>query len=102
MAKDFAEESEYFGQDGLLKWALGIVNIAMWDAWGKVNGQPVWKVLRASRTEVPVYGSGGWLSYSDDELTDNRMEIEKGMARSRQTLGWGFEFLKDKLTQVQS
>lgn len=70
MAKDFAEESEYFGQDGLLKWALGIVNIAMWDAWGKVNGQPIWKMLGASRTEVPVYGSGGWLSYSDDELID--------------------------------
>jgi L-alanine-DL-glutamate epimerase-like enolase superfamily enzyme len=70
MAKDFAEEREYFGQDGLLKWALGIVNIAMWDAWGKVNEQPIWKMRGASRTEVPVYGSGGWLSYSDDELID--------------------------------
>ena len=68
MATDFNMESEYFGQNGLLKWALASVNIAMWDAWGKVNGQPVWKMLGASRTEVPVYGSGGWLSYSDDEL----------------------------------
>ena len=68
MAADFAKESEYFGQNGLLKWAMASVNIAMWDAWGKTNGQPVWKMLGASRTEVPVYGSGGWLSYSDEEL----------------------------------
>jgi len=70
MAVDFNIESEYLGQNGLLKWVLGSVNIAMWDAWGKVNNQPVWKLLGASRTEVPVYGSGGWLSYSDKELID--------------------------------
>lgn len=68
LARDFAIESEYFGNNGLLKWVLGVVNLAMWDAWGKVNGQPVWKLLGASRTEVPVYGSGGWLSYGDEEL----------------------------------
>ena len=70
MARDFSNESEYFGQNGLLKWALAPVNIAMWDAWGKVNQQPVWKMLGASRTAVPVYGSGGWLSYTDEELID--------------------------------
>ncbi|MCU0779082.1 MAG: mandelate racemase/muconate lactonizing enzyme family protein [Akkermansiaceae bacterium] len=70
LAQDFATESEYFGHNGLLKWVLGVVNIAMWDAWGKTNGQPVWKMLGASRADVPVYGSGGWLSYTDDELID--------------------------------
>lgn len=70
LARDFAIESEYFGSKGLLKWVLGAVNLAMWDAWGKTNGQPVWKLLGASRTEVPVYGSGGWLSYTDEELVD--------------------------------
>jgi L-alanine-DL-glutamate epimerase-like enolase superfamily enzyme len=42
----------------------------MWDAWGRVNDQPVWKMLGANRNEVPVYGSGGWLSYSDEELIE--------------------------------
>jgi len=61
-------ESEYFGNVGLNRWALGAINIAMWDAWGKTLGQPIWKMLGTYRDEVPVYGSGGWLSYSMDEL----------------------------------
>ncbi len=87
MAADFNKESEYFGQNGLLKWALASVNIAMWDTWGKVNGQPVWKILGASRTEVPVYGSGGWLSYTDEELID---EVSGYKAR-------GFQAVKIKV-----
>src|SRR5690606_32756308 len=43
---------------------------SMWDAWGKVNGQPIWKMLGAHSTEIPVYGSGGWLSYTDEELIE--------------------------------
>lgn len=63
-------EFEYFGAVGLLRWARGIVNLAMWDARGRRAGQPVGQLLgdgpKAAR--VPVYGSGGWLSYRDDEL----------------------------------
>jgi len=60
--------NEYFGQEGINRWAQAAYNIAMWDAWCKILGQPIWKVLGASRTEVPIYGSGGWISYSTDEL----------------------------------
>jgi L-alanine-DL-glutamate epimerase-like enolase superfamily enzyme len=62
--------SEYFGSVGLNKWAAGAINVAMWDAWGKTLRQPVWKMLGAWRESVPVYGSGGWLSYSLAELVD--------------------------------
>lgn len=61
-------ETEYFGNVGLNRWAIGALNIAMWDAWGKALGQPIWKILGTYREEVAVYGSGGWLSYSMDEL----------------------------------
>jgi L-alanine-DL-glutamate epimerase-like enolase superfamily enzyme len=60
--------NEYFGQEGINRWAQAAYNIAMWDAWCKILGQPIWKVLGSSRTEVPIYGSGGWLSYSIEEL----------------------------------
>ncbi|WP_026904751.1 mandelate racemase/muconate lactonizing enzyme family protein [Pedobacter glucosidilyticus] len=62
--------NEYFGMEGLNRWAQGAFNIAMWDAWAKILGQPVWKVLGASKREIPIYGSGGWISYSPDELID--------------------------------
>jgi len=60
--------NEYFGNEGINRWAQAAYNIAMWDAWCKILGQPIWKVLGTSRTSVPIYGSGGWLSYSVDEL----------------------------------
>lgn len=66
--EDIGNEHEYFGHNGLQKWAAATLNVAMWDAWTKKLGQPIWKVLGTTVNRVPVYGSGGWLSYSDDEL----------------------------------
>jgi len=62
------KECEYFGNPGLHRWAAGSVNIAMWDAWAKCLGVPVWKLFGVYRDRVPLYGSGGWLSYSNAEL----------------------------------
>lgn len=59
---------EYFGNQGLLRWAQAAINIAMWDAWGKAQNQPVYKLLGATKEKVNIYGSGGWISYSIDEL----------------------------------
>ncbi|MDN3669551.1 mandelate racemase/muconate lactonizing enzyme family protein [Echinicola jeungdonensis] len=64
------QANEYFGQDGINRWAQAAYNIAMWDAQGKVLGQPVWKILGKAREKVPIYGSGGWISYSLEELID--------------------------------
>lgn len=79
--------NEYFGLEGVNRWAQAAFNIAMWDAWCKTLGQPIWKVLGTSRTEVPIYGSGGWLSYSVDELID-----EVGGYKAR-----GFQAVKIKV-----
>ena len=65
-----AAESEYFGNQGVNRWAAGAINVAMWDAWAKSLGQPVWKLFGVHRDRVPVYGSGGWLSYSISELIE--------------------------------
>ncbi|MCF7688485.1 MAG: mandelate racemase/muconate lactonizing enzyme family protein [Cephaloticoccus sp.] len=62
------KEFEYFGAVGLLRWARGLVNIAMWDAKGKQAGKSVRSMIGSVVDSVPVYGSGGWLSYSNDEL----------------------------------
>jgi L-alanine-DL-glutamate epimerase-like enolase superfamily enzyme len=65
---EFEAQSEYFGQAGTQRWALGSVNVAMWDAWAKTLGQPVWRLFGVCGDRVPIYGSGGWLSYSLEEL----------------------------------
>lgn len=62
-------------------------NIAMWDAWCKILKQPIWKVLGASAKKIPAYGSGGWISYSVEELLD---EVKGYAAR-------GFKAVKIKV-----
>ncbi len=62
--------SEYFGNQGLLRWAQSAINLAMWDAWGKTLGQPIFKILGTYQEKVPLYGSGGWISYSIEELIE--------------------------------
>jgi L-alanine-DL-glutamate epimerase-like enolase superfamily enzyme len=66
----YDREAEYFGNSGIHRWACGSINVAMWDAWAKTLGQPVWKLFGSYRDRVPLYGSGGWLSYSIPELLD--------------------------------
>lgn len=66
----YEREAEYFGITGIHRWALGLINIAMWDAWAKHLRQPVWRLFGVCHSRVALYGSGGWLSYSLDELLE--------------------------------
>lgn len=66
--EDLNHANEYFGMEGINRWAQAAYNMAMWDAWCKKLGQPIWKVLGGSRKPISIYGSGGWSSYTPDEL----------------------------------
>lgn len=70
-------ENEYFGRNGIQKWAAATANVAMWDAWAKTLGVPVQKLFGTTGKKIPVYGSGGWLSYSDQELLDEVLDYKK-------------------------
>lgn len=70
-------ETEYFGNIGLLRWAYGAVNVAMWDAWGKTLCQPVYKLFGCNGKKIPVYGSGGWINYTNEELLDEVTAYKK-------------------------
>ena len=75
--KDYEIESEYFGIVGLQRWALAALNVAMWDAWSRANGQPIYRMFGCHRRPIPVYGSGGWISYTDEELVDEVVNYKK-------------------------
>lgn len=85
--KDYEMESEYFGILGLQRWALATLNVALWDVWGKTLKQPIWKLFGYHIDRIPVYGSGGWLSYTDQELME---EVVKYKSR-------GFQAVKIKV-----
>ncbi len=77
LIEDWRGEVEYFGQEGLLAWAGSIISIAMWDARGKAESKSIVDLLGGKARKIPVYGSGGWLSYSDGELVDEAISYKK-------------------------
>jgi L-alanine-DL-glutamate epimerase-like enolase superfamily enzyme len=53
---------------GLAGYALSALDIALWDVAGKAANLPLAKLWGASAVRVDAYGSGGWGSYSIDDL----------------------------------
>jgi L-alanine-DL-glutamate epimerase-like enolase superfamily enzyme len=74
---DWDKEAEYFGNKGIQNCSVAALNIAMWDAWGKILDKPIWKILGYNAKKIPVYGSGGWLSYSEKELIEEVLDYKK-------------------------
>ena len=56
------------GRKGLMYCALSAIDIALWDLKGKFFDLPLYRLLGGNKTAVPVYASGGWTSYDDDQL----------------------------------
>ena len=59
------------GTKGLGMQAISAVDIALWDLKAKLLGLPVSTLLGRVRDEVPIYGSGGFVSFSDDEIGED-------------------------------
>jgi L-alanine-DL-glutamate epimerase-like enolase superfamily enzyme len=55
---------------GIAGYAVGALDIGLWDLVGKVAGLPLYKLWGAVTDRVPAYGSGGWPKYSTDDLVN--------------------------------
>lgn len=58
------------GRPGVAAMAISAVDAALWDLKAKLLGRPLVKLLGAARDAAPVYGSGGFTSYSQRHLRD--------------------------------
>ena len=58
------------GRDGLVATAISAVDTALWDLKAKLLGLPLALLLGRYRDSVPIYGSGGFTTYTDAELRE--------------------------------
>lgn len=57
------------GRPGVVSMAIAAVDNALWDLKAKLLDVPLCKMLGMVRESVPVYGSGGFTSYDDAQLS---------------------------------
>ncbi|MEP7083235.1 MAG: mandelate racemase/muconate lactonizing enzyme family protein [Betaproteobacteria bacterium] len=72
---DFTQYMRGVGRKGLMFCALSAVDLALWDLKGKIFDIPLYRLLGGNKTRVPVYASGGWTSYSDEELVAEALRM---------------------------
>ena len=76
------------GRKGLSFCALSAVDIALWDIKGKVLNMPLFRLLGGNDPVVPIYASGGWTSYSIEELVDEaKMMVARGYKKIKLKVG---------------
>jgi L-alanine-DL-glutamate epimerase-like enolase superfamily enzyme len=56
------------GRSGLAATAIAAIDTSLWDLKSRLLDVPLVKLLGAVRTQVPVYGSGGFTNYEDSRL----------------------------------
>lgn len=63
-------ETRNLGRPGIVSTAISAIDCALWDLKAKLLGLPLVTLLGQVRTGVELYGSGGFTSYSDEQLAD--------------------------------
>jgi L-alanine-DL-glutamate epimerase-like enolase superfamily enzyme len=56
------------GRSGIAACAISAIDTALWDLKARALGLPLANLLGRCRDDVPIYGSGGFTSYSDEQL----------------------------------
>ncbi len=65
-----AVSTRNLGRPGIVASAIAAVDVALWDLKARLLDLPLVSLFGAMRDGVPVYGSGGFTSYSDEQLRD--------------------------------
>ncbi|HWU23946.1 MAG TPA: enolase C-terminal domain-like protein [Nocardioides sp.] len=56
------------GRAGVAGYAISAVDVALWDLKARLLDVPLHHLLGAVRRDVPVYGSGGFTTYDEEQL----------------------------------
>jgi L-alanine-DL-glutamate epimerase-like enolase superfamily enzyme len=86
-------------RQGVAGYAISAVDVALWDLKARVLGLPLHHLLGAVRDDVPVYGSGGFTTYTSDQLRDQleHWTGKQSIPRVKIKIGesWGTDLARD-------
>ncbi len=87
------------GRPGVASMAIAAVDVSLWDLKAKLLGLPLASLLGRIRHEVPVYGSGGFTSMSDEHFAEQLEGWVRrdGIPRVKMKIGtnWGTDEERD-------
>jgi L-alanine-DL-glutamate epimerase-like enolase superfamily enzyme len=76
------------GRPGIVSMAISAVDSALWDLKSRLLELPLVTLLGAIRDSVPVYGSGGFTSYSSKRLQEQLGRwVDAGIPRVKMKIG---------------
>lgn len=86
--QDMAVSIRNLGRPGISSMAMSVVDTALWDLKARCLGVSLATLLGRARPAIPIYGSGGFTSYS---IADLREQLggwaQQGMARVKMKVG---------------
>jgi L-alanine-DL-glutamate epimerase-like enolase superfamily enzyme len=81
-------EIRNLGRPGLVSCALSAVETALWDLAARLANLPLCRLLGRAVDEVPVYGSGGFTTFDDEQLRAQlRGWLDAGFPRVKIKIG---------------
>lgn len=81
-------EVRNLGRPGIASLAISAVDAALWDLRARLADLPLHHLLGVRRTEVPIYGSGGFTSYDEKKLVQQLQGwVEQGIPRVKMKVG---------------
>jgi L-alanine-DL-glutamate epimerase-like enolase superfamily enzyme len=80
------------GLPGVAATAISAVDTSLWDLKARADGLALFHLLGSYRESIPIYGSGGFTSYSETELVEQLTGwVEQGISKVKMKVGkdWG-------------
>ncbi|HLH29590.1 MAG TPA: enolase C-terminal domain-like protein, partial [Terriglobia bacterium] len=76
------------GRPGIASHAIAAVDIALWDLKARLLNLPLWILLGGARNGIEVYGSGGFTSYSVEQIQEQfRGWVDRGISKVKMKVG---------------
>ncbi len=76
------------GRPGICSMAISAIDTALWDLKARLLGLPLVTLLGQARECMPLYGSGGFTSYSNEKLQEQLAGwVNRGIPRVKMKVG---------------